>query len=108
MTPVSTGVTGFAWRDGALDRRTVVRCALSRICGMCGESLGRPIAFVGDRDEDGRNAFHVPPLHDTCAHEVLSALGEGHVLVRTGGFEFVRPGRDDPDPEPRFVPNSRM
>ncbi len=92
---------------GAPDRRTVVRCALARVCGHCGESLGRPIVFLGDADEDARNAFHRPPLHEACAQE-LRAREPDLVLVRTGGFEFVRPGGDDPDPEPRFVPNSRL
>lgn len=99
-------VAGFAWRDGVLDRRTVVRCALARVCGVCGESLGRPVVFVGDTDERDRNSFHLPPLHERCGQDLLQAAGPGHVLVRTGGFEFVRPGRDDPDPEPRFEPNS--
>ena len=40
----------FAWPDGTLDRRRVVQCALSRVCGGCGRSLGRPIAFVGTED----------------------------------------------------------
>lgn len=30
-----------------LDKAWVTRCALSRICGVCAEPLGRPIAFVG-------------------------------------------------------------
>ncbi|MCW2543217.1 MAG: hypothetical protein JWM40_769, partial [Frankiales bacterium] len=29
-------------------------------------------------------------------------------LVLTAGFEFVRPGRDDVDPEPRFAPNQLL
>ncbi len=99
-------IVGFAWRDGVLDRRTVVRCALARVCGVCGRTLGRPVAFVGDPDERDRNAFHLPPLHEGCAQDLLATVGPGLVLVRTGGFEFVRPGRDDPDPEPRFEPNS--
>lgn len=90
------------------DRRTVTRCALARICGVCELPLGRPIVFVGDADEDARNAFHRPPLHEGCARELLEEVGPGAVLVRTGGFEFVRPRRDDPDPEPRFEPNSRL
>ncbi|WP_157537709.1 hypothetical protein [Nocardioides sp. Root190] len=101
-------ISGFAWTDGELDRRKVTRCALARVCGMCGETLGRPVVFVGDADEDARNSFHVPPLHDPCAQDLLAASGPGFVLVRTGGFEFVRPVRHDPDPRPRFEPNSRL
>ncbi|KRC48843.1 hypothetical protein ASE19_18155 [Nocardioides sp. Root79] len=105
---VLTGVTGVGWRDGELDRRAVTRCALARVCGVCGTPLGRPIAFVGDFDEDARNSFHAPPLHLACARGVIAEAGPGHVLVCTGGFEFVRPGRDDADPLPRFEPNSRL
>jgi hypothetical protein len=85
-------------------KRWVTQCALSRICGVCGESLGRPIAFRGTPDEVGRNAFHLPPMHLRCA----AGLGERREseLIRTAGFEFVRPGRDDPDQRPRFEPNS--
>ncbi|MBZ5737574.1 hypothetical protein [Nocardioides mangrovi] len=85
-------------------KRWVTQCALSRICGVCGESLGRPIAFLGTADEVARNAFHLPPMHLACATD----LGERDEteMVRTAGFEFVRPGRDDPDQRPRFEPNS--
>ena len=103
---MSTAVQGFAWTDGTLQRRSVIQCALSRICGVCGRSLGRPIAFVGNPDEVGRNAFHVPPLHVGCAERLGAETGLEIVL--TAGFEFVRPGRDDLDPEPRFEPNSLL
>ena len=99
-------MAGFAWVDGALDRRKVVQCALSRVCGGCGLPLGRPIAFLGDADEVARNSFHLPPLHAGCAADVR--IGEDQQLVTTAGFEFVRPAKDDPDPEPRFVPNSLL
>lgn len=108
MPSGDNGFSGFAWRDGALDKRTVIRCALARVCGRCGESLGRPIVFLGDPADDARNAFHLPPLHEDCAQQLLAVAGPGHVLVRTSGFELVRPGHDDPDPMPRFEPNSRV
>ena len=49
----------FAWEPDeqgrpALMGARVTQCALSRICGACAESLGRPIAFVGDADEVAR------------------------------------------------------
>ncbi len=96
----------FAWPEGTLDPRRVVQCALSRVCGGCGSSLGRPIAFVGTDDEVGRNAFHAPPLHEACAR-LLRDLGTvGSSIVLTGGFEFVRPTGAGPDQLPTFVPNS--
>lgn len=104
----ATVLAGFAWTDGVLQRRTVVRCALSRICGGCGQSLGRPVAFLGNEDEVARNAFHVPPLHVTCAEDLREGAEPPLRIVLTSGFEFVRPGRDDLDLEPRFVPNALL
>lgn len=102
-----------------LDRRRVTQCALSRVCGVCGSGLGRPIAFLGSADETARNAFHFPPAHLECAERLLTAydrlsepvLGqsgpvEGWELVTTAGFEFVRPGRHEDDRRPTFRPNS--
>lgn len=118
----TSGMAGpFAWGDDTdratgldglrrLDRRRVTQCALSRICGVCAEPLGRPVVFVGDRDEDARNAFHAPPLHEDCAHALLAYPGAdpGWRLVRTAAFELVRPAREDSDRRPRFVPSARL
>jgi hypothetical protein len=84
-------------------RAWVTQCALSRICGVCGETLGRPIAFLGTPEEQGRNAFHLPPMHVSCAE---GARTDDQVLVSTSGFEFVRPSREDEDRRPTFQPNS--
>lgn len=94
---------GFAWTDGELDRRRVVQCALSRVCAVCGLPLGRPIAFLGEVAEVASNGFRLPPMHPTCAESSQTADLQ---VVRTGGFEFVRPGGHDADRQPRFVPNS--
>lgn len=96
----------FAWEDGRLTRRMVVRCALARVCGACGRPLGRPIVFLGTAEETARNAFHLPPLHSECVEAVRDLGGAPDQIVRTAGFEFVRPQRDDRDPEPRYQPNS--
>lgn len=87
--------------------KEVTRCALSRVCGMCGEPLGRPVAFVGTELEAARNAFHAPPLHVSCAEALLATPGD-LVLVSTSGFEFVRPTREDADRRPTFQPNSLL
>jgi hypothetical protein len=108
----SVATTPFAWAGSLaeLDGRRVTQCALSRICGVCGQSLGRPIAFVGTPLEVGRNAFHAPPLHVTCAAELRALDGADPTweLVTTAGFEFVRPSRDDLDRRPTFQPNSLL
>ena len=102
-----------------LDKRRVTQCALSRVCGVCGAGLGRPIAFLGSAQEEGRNAFHFPPTHEACATALLAAyaglagpvLGQEEapaawVLVTTAAFEFVRPGREDADRRPTFEPSA--
>lgn len=106
--------------DLGLDRRKVVQCALSRICGVCGESLSRPVAFLGSRQEAEANAFHFPPTHLSCAELALELWGEdsaalGHptppeswTIVATSGFEYVRPTSQDLDRRPVFAPNSLL
>ncbi|GAA3803019.1 hypothetical protein [Nocardioides panacisoli] len=108
--------TPFAWDPapggglGDLVGRRVTQCALSRICGVCAESLGRPVVFVGTPTEIGRNAFHAPPLHATCADDLLRVDGADPEwqAVNTAGFEFVRPTREDVDRRPTFQPNSLL
>jgi hypothetical protein len=104
-----------------VDPRRVPQCALSRVCGICGSGLGRPIAFLGSADEAARNAFHFPPAHLDCAQALLEAydgvdaavLGQPEpldswALVTTAGFEYVRAGHDQVDRRPTFQPNSRL
>jgi len=110
--------------SGAFDVRTVVkrrvvRCALSRVCGLCGISLAWPVAFLGSPDEADANAFHFPPLHEGCAEVargLYALVGEGvlgitgppeaWVLVTTGGFELERPAGRTGDQRVVFHPNS--
>ncbi|MCR6030446.1 hypothetical protein GGQ22_03205 [Nocardioides sp. zg-579] len=104
-----------------LDKRRVTQCALSRVCGVCGATLGRPLAFLGTRTEVDRLAFHLPPAHLSCAEALLAAyasVGEpllgldappgAWVLATTASFEFVRPGREDLDKRPTFQPSSAL
>lgn len=99
-----------------LNKARVTQCALSRICGVCGAGLDRPVAFVGTPEEDGRNAFHFPPLHSACADSLTAALREhdvpvpgqthsGFVVVTCAAFEFVRPTATDGDRRPVFSPH---
>jgi hypothetical protein len=109
---------GFAPSARHLDLRRVTQCALSRICGVCGSSLRRPIAFIGSEREFGRNAFHFPPCHVECAEAMRAAyasidrpvLGQDKmtawILVTTASFEFVRANRGDEDRRPTFQPNA--
>lgn len=101
----------FANEDdaGNVDHSTVVkkraiRCALSRICGVCGTPLTWPIAFIGTPYEVADGLFIYPPLHPGCAADAVETLGGagrgvlGHAAavarwetVVTGGFDLVRP-----------------
>ena len=104
--------------DLGLDKRKVTQCALSRICGVCGESLARPVAFLGSEAEADRNEFHFPPTHVACAELAIEVWGTTGclagallaavvwALVTTSGFEFVRPTPEWTDRRPVFSPNS--
>lgn len=114
----------FACEDdeGTLDHSRVVkaraiRCALSRVCGVCGDPLTRPVALIGGSEEAEMGLFAFPPTHLGCAEEALALfvpIGGRHLgqaeppltwtLVTTGGFDLVRPTRRG---EPvQFHPNS--
>jgi hypothetical protein len=105
--------------DLGLDRRKVTQCALSRICGVCGDSLERPVVFLGSIAEVDANAFHFPPAHVGCAEAALAVWGdggsaalghpsppEGWALVTTSGFEYIRPSGESDDRRAVFAPNS--
>ena len=104
---------------GRVVKKRAIRCALSRICGLCGISLEWGVTFVGSAEEAGANAFHYPPLHRGCAEAALRlypALGEpvlGQLarvdtwaLVVTGGFELERPASRHGDQRVAFHANA--
>lgn len=112
---------GAALSARDLDKRRVTQCALSRICGVCGAGLGRPLAFVGSQLELDRLAFHFPPVHVECAQALRAAYADvaapvlgvdtvpaDWVLVTTAGFEFVRANREDLDRRPVFQPHELL
>ena len=86
----------------------VTQCALSRICGGCAQSLGRPVAFLGTPEEVARDAFRLPPMHVACAEDLRRTpeADPSWQVTLTSGFEFVRPAREDLDRRPTFQPNS--
>jgi hypothetical protein len=98
-----------------LNRARVTQCALSRICGVCGGGLDRPVVFLGTPEEESRNAFHFPPLHAACADGLAAALRQhgvplpgqeeaaAAVMVTCSAFEFVRPTAADLDRRPTFA-----
>ncbi|MDX6360929.1 MAG: hypothetical protein QOH37_3983 [Nocardioidaceae bacterium] len=102
-----------------LNKARVTQCALSRVCGVCGGGLERPVAFVGTVVERGRHGFHFPPVHAGCAASLVAlvrqhgvplpgqeAVSDELVVVTGPGFEFVRPTAAHPDPRPVFAPHA--
>ncbi len=70
-------------------KKQAIRCSLSRICGVCGETLTRPVAFVGTPDEALDGEFAFPPCHVACARLARSPPPRGNGSVtrssRTAG-----------------------
>ena len=102
--------------DLGLDKAKVIQCALSRVCGVCGECLARPVAFLGSAEEAARMSLPLPAhprrLRRARAGDVGPGVErrarpvpdpEGWVLVTTSGFEFVRMGSDALDKRPVFI-----
>lgn len=68
-----------------------IQCALSRICGVCGSTLARPVAFVGPVAEVQSGVLEFPPLHRGCAEGLAAA--RGWAGLTTPAFDLVRPAR---------------
>ena len=60
---------------GLVQAKRLTQCALSRICGVCGESLARPVAFLGSETEAERNEFHFPPTHPAVRRDGDRGVG---------------------------------
>ncbi len=103
-------MTALTQADRLEDVGWVTQCALSRVCGGCAMTLGRPVAFVGTPEEVARNAFHLPPMHVGCAEDLraLPSADPTWQITLTAGFEFVRAAKEDLDRRPRFEPNSLL
>ena len=99
--------------DLGLDKAKVIQCALSRICGVCAETLGRPVAFLGSAEEAEAQRVPLPTDARALRGDRARALGAdwtaalGHPsaprewrLVTTSGFEFVRMAQRGGRPPP--------
>ncbi len=56
-----------------LDMARWVRLAQFRFCGICGEALGRHLAFVGGPKSVANRVFKDLPMHHDCAAYALRA-----------------------------------
>jgi hypothetical protein len=87
-----------------LNAKRVVQCALSRVCAMCDQTLGFPLAFLGDHQAADSRAYTYPPMHVPCAEAAVrlypptpaAAAGrpvDAWVILLTGSFQVERPSR---------------
>lgn len=50
-----------------VDGWTALRLASEGRCGVCGNPLDSPVAFLGGPDAVAVGAYHDPPMHESCA-----------------------------------------
>ena len=53
-----------------IDPKKVARCLKERLCGICGQMLGKRIAFIGGSRS---TVFLDPPNHPACAETAFAA-----------------------------------
>lgn len=59
--------------DFRIVNETRVRlCVAHRLCGICGEEIGRTVAFVGGPESVANRVFSDPPMHEECARYALT------------------------------------
>lgn len=88
-----------SWNFSAMNARIALQMAQQRRCGVCGESIGYWVTFLGGPDSAKRRAYPEPPLHIECAE---ASLGLCPYLrnrntprsreKRTGPVGTLRPG----------------
>lgn len=54
-----------------IDQRKVAQAVRNRVCGLCGEPLGRHLAFIGGPLSHQSRFFTDPPMHKDCAQYAL-------------------------------------
>lgn len=60
------------------------RCALERLCGVCGLTIGYWLAFLGTTRTVALATFHDPPMHVACARASLALcphVARGHRVL---------------------------
>jgi hypothetical protein len=77
----------FVGKDGepqfqVMDDQKTQHCLAYRLCGLCGEQMGRHVFFVGGELCVTNGLFYDPPMHRECAEYALQACPH---LARTKG-----------------------
>ena len=76
-----------------LDGERVQRCLRNRLCGLCGQQMGKHVFFVGGPLCVDNGLFHDPPMHKECAEFALRACAH---LNRSKGKYSVAPRPSEP------------
>lgn len=77
------GTPNFA----VMDAPKVARCLTYRLCGLCGEQMGRNVFFVGGPLCVVNRYFYDPPMHKECAICALEACP--HLARSKGRYREV-------------------
>lgn len=77
-----------------LDDIKVQHCLRARLCGLCGEQMGRHIFFVGGPLCVENGLFHDVPMHKECAEFALRACA--HLNRSKGKYNSTAPLPDEP------------
>ncbi len=75
-----------------MDDELVTRCLNYRLCGLCGEQMGRHVFFIGGDLCVANGFFYDPPMHKECAEYALRTCP--HIVHTIGKYGRI------PDPEP--------
>jgi hypothetical protein len=71
-----------------IDLEAFRQCLLRRLCGLCGQPMGKTVVFVGGPPCEKNRLFVDPPMHEECVQYAvtvcpyLSDPAHGHSLAR--------------------------
>jgi len=87
----------FLYADGTPDFRTIDEAKLARalrfrLCGLCGEGMGRHVHFVGGPKCVEFGHFYDPPMHRSCAELALRTCP--HLARSKGKYADTNPRGD--------------
>lgn len=90
VIPYAQFIKGHGMPDFAtMDHHKVLKCLRHRVCGICGEQLGRHIYFVGGPLCVANRLFYDPPMHRECAIYALATCP--HLARSKGRYRPVPP-----------------
>jgi len=73
-----------------IDGRQILRCVQEHLCGMCGEPLAGPMAFIGGPLAIEHRNFLDPPMHVECAEYAMRVCP--HIAIPTARYAKPKQG----------------